>query len=509
VDALDMKISIFTILLIIVIFGCVDAYSTPANIPGNVYFKISVLGGCNDDSEEGTWYGPDPDALCASHGAACKPDVGRPYEAYRRDFDGWAGTSNGTSAGSCRYGDGGHQSVSFMTLKWYNCPQGEEYNEELQMCGEPPPECESEVNPVTGECGAVCESNHYYKGEPDAGADPPVLLGMCMPSVATCASQGGTSVVDPSSTDIYGMPPYVVECIPAPSPEDCNPFGKTDLAAAAGSTFDFCQERKDECDQRGGDYGAVGSEHGTSHVCLINYGDQLPTCASGSQHYYNSGYGDAQGTGFACISAEPPNDVCDGSKFDCDGDGNVDDQDGDGVKDNGEANEHEDGGGGEDEQGPGGGDPNDPYDGENVGEDELDPAVEGAGDCDPTSTNYQECISGSGGWGDGDSQNLTAITTALTQEGAGYGSGLGGQSLVDSTGDYVTSLDSVPFVAAVGNFSNVFSGSGVCPIPSFTAFGVEHSIDMHCTLYTNVAGIMSAFMIIVWSITGTRHLMSA
>jgi hypothetical protein len=243
------------------------------------------------------------------------------------------------------------------------------FNVEAGICTPP---CDGQINPVTNECDE-CLSSAW-----DA------ITGICLPDQcygdsmpvydsSNCVTTGGVSCGSG----------FISQCI-QPSGTGCTDvLGKVTFGDSTGGdayTFDYCNDQKSDCEAAGGTYGAAGVGSEMKHVCLVDYGDQLPTCASGSQYYIENQY--IGGSGFACISAKPPADTCDASKFDCDGDGNVDDQDGDGVKDNGVANEN----------GSGSFTPtDDPFEGPNVGEDAFDPAVVGAGDCDPTSQNYAEC----------------------------------------------------------------------------------------------------------------------
>lgn len=280
----------------------------------------------------------------------------------------------------------------------------------LYACGDAPPPCDGDSNPVTGVCDDLCESGLYY-AQDDSGAG--VTAGQCYEEPDDCISSGGTPRMDGGGNDVPVVnqagdstpAPYkMIECFDAPEGDTCNSIGKSNY----DDTFDFCQARKDDCDAVGGTYGAIGTpEGGTSHVCINDLGADTPVCASGSQLYYEE---NPDGSfGVACTPATPDDTVCDAQQYDCDGDGNVDDQDHDGVKDNGTANEHDQGGGGDTSSGGFTGtitDPNDPNYGETIGDNPLDPATEGAGDCDPTSQNYAECIGmPSGGTGTEDIDN--------------------------------------------------------------------------------------------------------
>lgn len=123
--------------------------------------------------------------------------------------------------------------------------------------------------------------------------------------------------------------------------------------------------------------------------------------------------------------------------------------------------------------------------GEGEGEGET-----GAGECDPTAANYAECIGIPG----------TGETTYSDQSG---------ETMQQSAEGYYDSLSTVPIIAATSGIANIFSGTGTCPTPSFSAFGDTFTIDLHCTIYSNIAGIFSAVMLVFWSIVGVRNVMSA
>ena len=264
-----------------------------------------------------------------------------------------------------------------------------------------------ERDPVTLECVALpidCTGQEPAVATLTKSSDGRDVMRCVLPSVEggvldDCLADKGTMIVD-----LTYESPVPTGCLDAPELGCTNITGKTDFDTV-DATFDYCQERALECAAQGGTYGAIGSESsGTGHVCLMG-APNVPVCSSGAALYYVENP-DGSG-GMTCTPTTPPNDTCDATKYDCDGDGNVDDQDKDGVVDNGTENLHNQGGGGSNTGGSFGGntgdfsgtvtDPNSPYYGENIGEDKLNPAAEGTGKCDPTATNYADCIGLTGG----------------------------------------------------------------------------------------------------------------
>lgn len=113
----------------------------------------------------------------------------------------------------------------------------------------------------------------------------------------------------------------------------------------------------------------------------------------------------------------------------------------------------------------------------------------GGGDCNPDAKTYLDCQE----VGTGPSH-----TTNQYQNGSGAGEA------------YVSGLKSVPIVAAISNLSGVLSTQNAeCPAPTFEIFGQTFAINMHCTLYDSVSGILSTVMLIVWSIRGVKIIASA
>lgn len=390
--------------------------------------------------------------------------------------------------------DGAMQNIASCGSRERDCPAGTVFSELNGVCQEnpDPPTCDGQVNPHTGDCEGTCPSGQYDtdgKSPGDAG------YGACIP----CKGHQ-MAIVD--SVTMQGGGCYAPD-------EGCQDLtGKMSTSGGGDATFDYCQEMADECATRGGTYGAIGRGEDTHHLCMTNTGEPPPTCASGSMNWVENLDGSSA---FACVPTEPPNDVCDGTKYDCDDDGKVDDQDKDGCVDNGLENDpncpnkHEGSDTGEDPEG----------ETKKEGEDPLDPAEKGAGKCDPTSQNYAECIGETEMEGEtletleGIEDGIAELVDIFSQEGTGAGSSFEDQSVGDTMGGFSEAINDVPVIAAVNNLANAFAGSGTCPTPSFTIFGTSFSFDYHCTLYANVAGLLSAAMLVFWSLIGIREVMSA
>ena len=258
---------------------------------------------------------------------------------------GWGGTppsytfsyAGGANAYCTAGGD-----VKELALSPGGCPVGQYINEVTQLCdpdGDPPPPEECEL--------------------------------------------GDMVVFDQSTSEI-------VSCNPGPT-ECQNSLGTVDFG---DGEFEYCSDQQDECTALGGTFGAVGNGSEMGAVCLLN-GGTPPTCASGSENWVENLDGSSA---FSCTPTDPTPTICDAQLYDCDDDGFVDDQDNDGCIDNGSANDPACIPTAPGTPGPNNGDPTEPGTDDptdepsNVGEEPLDPATEGAGDCDPTASDYAQCI---------------------------------------------------------------------------------------------------------------------
>jgi len=253
---------------------------------------------------------------------------------------------------------------------------------------------------------------------------------------------------------------------------------------------DICGDDSASCTAEGGTYGFIGGSDFTESICISpTVPNSDGTCPQ--SYLINQVAPLNEGDAWTLRCVQPPSvppTICDGRVYDCDGDGNVDDQDGNGIKDNGsrateeacldclEAT------------------PFDPV--VNVGVDPLATPEEGAGDCDPTARNYAECI----GMVPDDIDTDVGVRTNLSS----------GNSLDELGVSVYQRLELVPVVAMVGNVSGLFTLAGaVCPAPEFSLFGTTFALDYHCTLYELVRSVLSALMIVVFTISGIRHVASA
>jgi hypothetical protein len=430
-----------TILLLTMILGCNSAYSTICAQPSFDTPGITQ------------YFAQDSDASDACE--ASKPNCNR-----RSGFYHCAGTGNNDSR-TTRFRFG------------FYCPAGQTTNIDTGACDDAA--CVgNEARNNDGIC-EVCPSGDFDD-----------LSGACKNLEESCT--GGMIVYDLQNQKVS-------ECL-----GDNTQCNSVTGSSTYDNNFDYCGDLKSQCDQVGGTYGAVNGENSTAqHICLQN--STTPTCSDNAAvGVFKSG-----GTDYdvACTTQRPPDNVCDGTRFDCDGDMMVDDQDGDGCTDNGGSNGSCVGSStGNSRNSP------EPWN------DPLNPAVEGAGDCDPTSQNYSQCI-GDAGLDLSTVEESIAETNAINQaildtltapddgvisgEYQGTESGIGAQFMAD--------LYAVPLIAAASNLS--FAGNAVCPTPTFDAFGQTFMIDMHCTLHSTISGTLSVVMFALFSLIGFRHVMSA
>lgn len=387
-----------------------------------------------------------------------------------------------------------------------DCPAGQQYDPLAESCTEVCPG--QQQNPWNGQC-ETCP-NDVWNNDTQTCAES-----QCLGNEMSHIEDGSTIPCTGSGcADLANDKSVTTGCTPT---DGCtNITGKSNY----DPNFDYCQESQNECELAGGTYGSMSRGGDSLHAVCLYPQQPGPTCSSSGQwHAVENSDGSYA---MACESTTPPDYTCDATRFDCDQDGNVDDQDNDGVVDNGTANEHELGNAPNIIEIPF--DPNAPInDGTNIWGDPLNTPVVGAGQCDPTSRNYQECIN-SGSTGELPGQGLSEqqafdladisgsnsqILEALTSNGTPVNPYSEAKTLEASSGDYYTSLSSVPIVAGVGNVANAFSGSGACPAPSFDAFDANFTLDYHCTLYGEISGIMSAMMLVLWTLVGIRHVVSA
>jgi len=377
----------------------------------------------------------------------------------------------------CFYHERNRYTIDFVHYFWTNFPDSitdyvaDEW--EMQDNGEytRKPEqviCESPevLNPNNDSC-SLCASGHFDD-----------LSGSCLDIADSCSGMSTLNLADNS----------VGSC----DNQDCSsPTGSLLYDPA----FDFCQGYADICEQKGGSYGAVGSGGINTHVCITD-APGLAECSAVSA--FDDGTGQYVAS---CTGRTVSNSICDTTKYDCDNDGAIDDQNSDGCVDNGVA------GGSCVGTTTGARSPDSPL--RNVGENDFETATEGAGQCDPTSKNYSDCIGDSTS-----SESLDLLTEIrdLALESSEFYFGSDDPLDVDSSpeiGDeFFDRYNAIPIVIAM-NRTIAFSGNPVCPSPEFSAFGSTFSISYHCTLYDYLSGILGALMIAFYSILGLRHIMSA
>ena len=241
---------------------------------------------------------------------------------------------------------------------------------------------------------------------------------------------------------------------------------------------EICGDDKNQCEAAGGDFGYLNSQPVCVQPEIETAGEY---CPSGYVVTYNAGLDGAAGSYNCELPDDLPPTICDATKYDCDGDKNIDDQNKNGCIDNGVAD-----------------DPLCPNLQPGVpGQDPLQPPVQGAGDCDPTSRNYAKCAG--------------FVDETETEDTRGERENLSsGDSMDEVAGNVYTRLENAPIVQMVSNVNQAFTfTNSACPTPSFNAFGSSFSIDFHCQLYLDIASILSAVMMIIFSIAGIRHIASA
>jgi hypothetical protein len=338
-----------------------------------------------------------------------------------------------------------------------------------------PPEpltCDSPFVPdAAGENCTTCASGEWDD-----------LSGSCLQIADTC---GGMSTFDQVTNQVTSC--ETLSC------------GNITGSLLYDPSFSFCQGYADSCASQGGTYGAVGGSESTGHVCLT--ASSMPECSAVSL------FDDGTGVyGAACTSKTVPNNICDTTKYDCDGDGAIDDQNLDGCLDNGISNGSCVG------TTTGAAPPSTPA--RNVGDKPFETASSGAGQCDPTSKNYAECAGlVSAETSQANTDGLQGIQDAIEAGQEALNEEIDTELFTEDQGsqigdEFSARLASVPLIMAL-NQSTTFSGVAACPSPSFSVLGNTFLINYHCTLYDSISSILGALMIALYSIAGLRHIMSA
>ena len=336
----------------------------------------------------------------------------------------------------------------------------------------PEPTCEGleSFNPYTEACD-ICATGEWDD-----------LSGSCLQIADTC---GGMSTFDQVTNQVTSC--ETLSC------------GNITGSLLYDPSFSFCQGYADSCASQGGTYGAVGGSESTGHVCLT--ASSMPECSAVSL------FDDGTGVyGAACTSKTVPNNICDTTKYDCDGDGAIDDQNLDGCLDNGISNGSCVG------TTTGAAPPSTPA--RNVGDKPFETASSGAGQCDPTSKNYAECAGlVSAESSQANTDGLQGIQDAIEAGQEALNEEIDTELFTEDQGsqigdEFSARLASVPLIMAL-NQSTTFSGVAACPSPSFSVLGNTFLINYHCTLYDSISSILGALMIALYSIAGLRHIMSA
>lgn len=315
------------------------------------------------------------------------------------------------------------------------------------------------------------------------------VISCTLPEVKIYAADGQASCEEPDApiTCLINQSPVlnnsgeVESCLE----QDANDDGCDSVGIING--IEYCAYSNAECTAIGGSYGYASFGEGQEPIgtCLDDTNSVPPSCASGSIVIIETG----SPSTYSCKQPDQhPSNICDGTKYDCDGDGQVDDQNNNGVTDNGLSDE------------PLGTPTNQTYapgQEPNIGYDELEPATEGEGDCDPSSQNYAECA----GFNDAEDEEDNR------GDQTGISSGATGDELAS---DIYTRLGNAPIVQAFSNVTNIFDlSTAACPSPNFSAFGTQFAFDYHCTLYQTISPTLSAVMLLFFSIVGLRHIASA
>ena len=330
-------------------------------------------------------------------------------------------------------------------------------------------------NLCEGDNSQTCSALEIYDSLSNSCLDAPVGYGC----------ENGMTLLSSGNTTMDG-------CVE--NPPTCTAFAQTSFY---GDSIDLCQEQKIACESGGSEYsyGTVGTATGTQQLCYYHPEGYTSSCSDGSGLHLS--LEDAENYALLCSDINLPDDVCDPTRNDCDGDGQLDDTDKDGCLDNGVSN------------------------GTCIGstntgsstslipqwQDPFGTAKLQTGRCDPTSIDYADCVGLTG------SIDLTQTEDTLADILASLNGEGNENTITPSDSDteasyFVTRMNQVPIVAAMdGAFT--FSGDATCPAPTFDIFGQTFALNYHCTLYPTFSGMLSSLMLVLYSIYGIRHVMSA
>lgn len=128
---------------------------------------------------------------------------------------------------------------------------------------------------------------------------------------------------------------------------------------------------------------------------------------------------------------------------------------------------------------------------------------------------------GDGESGEGGDQNTDGDGTGSGNEGDGTGGGgdcdpntqACGWGLEDTDGgiaNYWERVQNAPILQEAAKIGSGFSGGGSCsPISVDAGMFGSATLDMHCSIFSQVAGLLSSLMIGIWSILAVRIVLSA
>ena len=311
------------------------------------------------------------------------------------------------------------------------------------------------------------------------------LSNSCLDAPVGYGCENGMTLLSSGNTTMDG-------CVE--NPPTCTAFAQTSFY---GDSISLCQEQKIACESGGSEYsyGTVGTATGTQQLCYYHPEGYTSSCSDGSGLHLS--IEDAENYALLCSDIDLPDDVCDPTRNDCDGDGQLDDTDKDGCLDNGVSN------------GTCIGSTNTGSSTSLIPEwqDPFGTAKLQTGRCDPTSIDYADCVGLTG------SIDLTQTEDTLADILASLNGEGNENTITPSDSDteasyFVARMNQVPIVAAMdGAFT--FSGDPTCPAPTFDIFGQTFALNYHCTLYPTFSGMLSSLMLVLYSIYGIRHVMSA
>lgn len=156
-------------------------------------------------------------------------------------------------------------------------------------------------------------------------------------------------------------------------------------------------------------------------------------------------------------------------------------------------------------------------------------SIKGAGSCDPTKSDYAQCIGMQGqgqcvdnpatpenectGTGDGEGAGDCDPTAADYIECISPGSTLehtdnGGETYESVTQDFIDGVEGSPIGQVATGLTGTMS-TGTCPVASFEMFNRTYAINHHCTMLDDNGSILSVMAHLCWVVVGIRILMSA